>query len=734
MSPVLPTFHESWYRVADLKLRIRSSVHIVRQRYRGQRRYVVLDQANNASFSLSQPGYQLLGLLDGSRTLREAWEICCKVLGDEAPTQGEALDLLGQLASNNLLESELPPDAAGMFERYKKRKKRELQGALMNVLFPRIPIFDPDAILEKAIFLVGWIFSWPGLVVWLAVVLAGVYTLLNRGPGLGAALAGASHILRPDNWLLLYGAFVLDKLVHESGHAIACKKFGHQNGTSGEVHVIGLMLLVFTPVPYVDASSAWLLKSRWQRAIVGAAGMWVEFALAAAAAMVWALSSPTSTLHDFAYNLMFIASVTTVIFNANPFLRYDGYYILADLLEIPNLFGRSIQYAAYLIKRYAFGLEHVINPADTPGQKIWLVIYLVLAGIVRVLVSSLIVLFLVRELHNHPEIMLLLAVMATAGIAVWLLVPLGRGIWYLVDSPELLHHRTRAMSISLVTTALLVGAVGLIPLPNHCRVEGVTRAKIQRRIYVQTSGFLQSFLPSGKLTHGGPNGTVLLRLANPSLQSKLASLASRWDAAKVRWRQALASSPAKAKIYRHEIQAIAKRLTRLRRKASDLTLSAPVSGTWIAPGLHLHIGAYLHRGQQVGTIADLHTMLVFGAADQNRAGRIIRAALHNAAIRVYGRPSPAIPAVIRREYPAGANTLPSAALSYLGGGPFAPDPQQHQPLATASPFFLLEVQPRKPVAWLPGQRVQMRLALPHESLAMQVLEMLRRALEPHNGA
>ena len=161
MSPVLPTFHESWYRVADLKLRIRSSVHIVRQRYRGQRRYVVLDQANNAAFSLPQPGYQLLGLLDGTRTLREAWESCCKVLGDEAPTQGEALDLLGQLASNNLLESELPPDAAGMFERYKKRKKRELQNALMNVLFPRIPIFDPDAILEKGIFLVGWIFSWP---------------------------------------------------------------------------------------------------------------------------------------------------------------------------------------------------------------------------------------------------------------------------------------------------------------------------------------------------------------------------------------------------------------------------------------------------------------------------------------------------------------------------------------------------------------------------------------------
>lgn len=734
MPPVLPTFHESWYRVADLKLRMRSSVHVVRQRYRGQRRYVVLDQANNASFSLTQPAYQLLGLLDGTRTLREAWESCCKVLGDEAPTQGEALDLLGQLSSNNLLESELPPDASGMFERYKKRKKRELQGALMNVLFPRIPIFDPDAILEKGIFLVGWIFSWPGLVVWLGIMMAGVYTLLNRGPGLGAALAGASHILRPDNWLLLYGAFVLDKLVHESGHAIACKKFGHQNGTSGEVHVIGLMLLVFTPVPYVDASSAWLLKSRWQRAIVGAAGMWVEFALAAVAAMVWALSSPASTLHDFAYNLMFIASVTTVIFNANPFLRYDGYYILADVLEIPNLFGRSIQYAAYLVKRYAFGLEHVVNPADTRGQKIWLMVYLILAGIVRVLVSSLIVLFLVRELHNHPEIMLLLAVMAIAGVVVWLIVPMGRGVWYLLDSPELLHHRTRATLISLAAVVLAAAAVGLIPLPNHCRVEAVTRANNQRRIYVQTSGFLQSFLPSGRPVRAGKAATVLLRLANPALQSKLASLASRLDAARANWRKALASSPAKAGIYLHEIQALTERLTRLRRQASELTLLTPISGTWIAPSLHLHIGAYLHRGQQVGTVANLRKMLVFGAADQNRAGRIIRAGTHAVELRIYGRPSPAIPAVIVREFPAGGNTLPSEALSYLGGGPFAPNPQLRAPLATNRPFFLFEVRPRQPVAWLPGQRVQMRLTLPAEPLARQVLDMLRRALEPNSGA
>lgn len=734
MPSVQPTFHESWYRVADLKLRIRASVHIARQIYRGQRCYVMQDQANNAFVRLHNAAYQLVGLLDGRRTLRQAWEICCKNLGDDAITQGEVLHLISQLAANNLLESELPPDAAGMFERFKKRKKRELQGAMMNLLFPRIPIFDPDAILEKGIFLVGWIFSWPGLLLWLALIGSAVFTLLNRGPGLSGALSGAAGLLRPDNWLLLYAAFVLDKMIHESGHAIACKKFGKQSGTAGEVHVIGLMLLVFTPVPYVDASSSWILQSRWQRMIVGAAGMWMEFALAAIAAMVWSLSSPASTLHDFCYNLMFIASVSTVFFNGNPFLRYDGYYILADMVEIPNLFGKSIQYLMYLIKHYAFGVENAINPTESRGQRIWLLVYLVLAGVVRVVVSSAIVLFLVRELHNYPEAMLFLTIMAAAGLAAWLVVPIGRGLWYLAGSSELMHHRGRAWLVTIGTLSVGLGLVGAVPVPNHCRVEAVTRAQTQQRMYVRTSGFLRTFAKSGLRVHGGPHGTVLLQLSNPRLAAKINTLQSRLNTTEMEWRKAMAKNIAKAEIYRRQMRAVREQLALDRAKDAELTVRSPIDGTWIAPELHLRIGVYLHRGEQVGTVANLKTLVVLGAADQNRAGRIIRSGSHLAQIRIYGHPAPEIPGVIAKAYPAGSNMLPSAALSYLGGGPFVPDAGTNQPRATGSPFFLLEVHPLKPTTFMPGQRVEVRVALPPSPVAMQLFDMLRRALEPQAGA
>jgi len=738
---VRQTFHESFYRVADLKVRLRSSVNITRQFYRGQRWYVVQDQTNNAFFRLNQPAYEFVGLLDGTRTIRAAWETCTAKWGDGAPTQGEALQLLGQLSTHNLLETQLPPDAAAMFERYRRRRKRELQNRFMNLLFPRIPILDPDAFLETVLPYVGWIFSWKGLLVWAVLILTGLYVLLNKGPGLSTAIGQASAVLQPDNWLLLYIAFLLDKFLHESGHALACKKFGRQSGLPGEVHAIGVMLLVFTPVPYVDASSSWLLKSRWQRAIVGAAGMWMEFALAAIAAIGWCWTSPESMLHAFCYNLMFIASVATVFFNGNPFLRYDGYYILSDLLEIPNLLSRSMQYGLYLIKKYAFGLKDALNPAETRGQKIWMLIYIILAGVVRVLVLSAIIIFLVRNLQNYPQVMLLFSFMALAAFFTWLVLPLSRCIWYLAASPELTHHRGRAWLVSGGFASVLIVGLGLIPLPDHCRVEGIVRGDPQQDIYVQTPGFLGQFVPNGSTVTGGANATLLLKLDNPDLETQAAVLRAKISSLQVQQRESLSDGDIPtAQIYARQADAQSSELASIEHQLSQLTIFAPISGQWVASDLHLRIGTYFKSGDQVGTVVHDGNMIIIAAADQSDAGQIIRAASNGAEIRIIGAADQAILAHVQLAFPGADNTLPSPALSYLAGGPFAPSATQNQPQMAATPFFILKVQPLTPtvslsgrqVAPLAGQRVILRLSLPPEALARQVLEMLQRTLEPQS--
>ena len=733
MAPVCPIFHESWHRVADLKPRLRAGIHVSRQYFRGQRWYVVQDQTNDAFSRLSLAGYQLVGLFNGSRSVRQAWDICNAKLGDDAPTQGEVIELLGRLASNNLLESGTTSDAQAMFDRFKRRRNRDLQGRLMNLLFPRMPLFDPDAILERGVFLVGWIFAWPGLLLWTMLIGTAVYTLLNAGPMAGKLLTDSSGLLRPDNWLLLLLAFIVDKSVHESGHAIACKKFGKRFGTGGEVHVIGIMLLIFTPVPYVDASSAWLLPDKWRRAIVGAAGMWMEFALAAIAAIIWRYSDPGSTLHAFCYNLMFIASVATVFFNGNPFLRYDGYYILADLVEIPNLLGRAMQYATYLARRYLFGIKQAINPSETSGQRRWLLVYLALSGVVRVLVCTGIILFLVANLRRYPQLTLLLLTMATIAAATWLLVPLGRGGWYLLSSPELTHRRGRAIGISAAAAAGCAIAVGIVQLPHHSRVLGVVRTANQRGLYAQSSGFLVSYVPSGTWNQTVESGAKIAQLSNPVMQAKLAQAVSRLAAIRIKRRKALASNAALAQILTRQIAALHTEVLGLRKRIDHLTIRAPITGVWISRHLRLRLGGYIRRGERMGTVADLSNPLIYAPAGQEEAGRIIRHGFKNITMRLSGRPSHVITAYISKVYPGGGNQLPSAALSYLAGGPFAPSLHAKTPRQSDQSFFMLVLKPASKARLLPGQRIVARIGLPSQSLLLDIINDLRRTLQPGTG-
>ncbi len=733
MADTNSTFHESWHRVADMKPRLRAGIHVSRQIFRGHRWYVIQDQANNAFTRLNTHGYAFIGLLDGARTVRDAWNICNGTLGDDAPTQGEIIGLLGQLAGANLLAADSFPDAQAIFQKFKRRRRRDMQGRLMNLLFPRIPIFDPDALLERGLFLVKWIFRLPGLLVWLVLLGSAAYTLLSAGPIAGTLLTESSGLLRPDNWLLLLLAFIVDKTVHESGHAIACKAFGQQAGTGGEVHVIGMMLLIFTPVPYVDASSAWLLPDKWKRAIVGAAGMWLEFALAAIAAIIWRYSIPGSTLHAFCYNLMFIASVATLFFNGNPFLRYDGYYILADLLEIPNLLGRAMQYATYLIRRHLFGLKRAVDPTETLGQRRWLLVYLVFSGIVRVLVCTGIILFLVTNLRQYPQLTLLLLSMAAIAAATWLLVPLGRAAWYLVSSAELVHRRTRAISTSLCGFGLIVAAIGLLPLPHHTRITGVVRTAHQRGVYVPVDGFLQWCRQSDAQVASVRKGTILARLSNPQLQTRLIQAQSRLATTRVKRRKALAGNPALAQILSRQISALQTEISRLQNRVSDLTLRSPTAGFWVNQDLQLRQGAYLKRGDRIGTLVNFARPLIFAPASQAGAGRIIRFGHKSIQLRIAGRADPMIHATLVRVYPGGGTAMPSPALSYLAGGPLAPSLNARQPGQAAQPFFMLVLRPTQPVRLLPGMTVIGRVTLPDQSLLFDIIHSLRRTLQPGTG-
>ncbi|MCP4260812.1 MAG: hypothetical protein GY774_25290 [Planctomycetes bacterium] len=611
-----PTFHEAWYRVADLHPRLLSGVRIYKQYFRGQMWYVLENPSNNQYSRISDEAYRFIGLLDGRRTVSEGWRICNEQLGDSAPTQGEVIQLLGQLYSVNLLYADLPPDSESLFNRYRKRVGREVRGQLMNLLFIKIPLIDPDHFLDRWVGIVGRLFSWVGLILWSILIVTGLSFVINN---IRELFNQSADILNPDNLILLYLSFVFIKIFHEFSHAFACKKFGQLNQSGGQVHIMGVMFLVFFPLPYVDASSAWAFRNRWHRAIVGMAGVMAELSAAAIAVIIWA-STSTGTLHIIAYNVIFIASVSTLLFNGNPLLRFDAYYVLSDLLEIPNLGHRSRNYIYYLVKRYCWGLKRTQNPAYTFGEGLWFVVYGLASMAFRVFICVRILLFLNDRLPE--ELFILVPLFALSAIVAWVFVPLGKFMQFLATGNELTRNRNRAVGLTLVTFCLIIVGIGLIRFPDYWRVEGIVEPINLAIIHMESDGFVVDYLPSESKVSSG--GTPLIKAINPDLEAEKKSSVAERRRLEIQRRIAETQEFAAAQILDEQIEALNEKIARLEFELESLNLKPPLSGTWIAPDIEFSKGSYLERGKSIGFVANLDDVIIRAIAGQNVPAMLVK--------------------------------------------------------------------------------------------------------------
>jgi putative peptide zinc metalloprotease protein len=472
-----PFLSSSWYRVAHLRPRLREHADVHRHRYRGRVWYVLNDQVKGQAHRLSRASYLFVGGMDGSRTLDELWTETTKRAGQEAPSQDEVVRFLAQLHAADLLQSDAAPDAVELIERAGRIERSYLRRTLLNPFALRIPLWDPERFLTRTLPLVGWLFGRAGALLWLVTVVAAV--LLAAGHWDELSANASDRILAADNLLLIALSYPAIKALHELGHAYAVKRFG------GAVHELGLMLLVFLPVPYVDASAASGFRSKSQRVIVGAAGMLVEMFIAALATFVWLLVEPGLT-RAVAFDVMLVAGVSTVLFNGNPLLRYDGYFILVDLLEIPNLAQRAVRYWGYLIEWYVFRTEGIAEFAATRGERIWFLHYAPAAFLYRQFVMLAIALFVASQY---------LAV--GVALAVWslfmsLVLPVAKALWQVIGIPR--RNRNRAIAITGGAIAAITAVLFLVPVPLHTTTEGVVWLPENANVRAATDGFARRLL------------------------------------------------------------------------------------------------------------------------------------------------------------------------------------------------------------------------------------------------
>ncbi|MEN9733738.1 MAG: hypothetical protein RLZ45_1733 [Verrucomicrobiota bacterium] len=713
MSDTSSTFSESWHRIASERPALRPDIRIQRQVHRGERAYVLSHPYHHQFFRISPEAYEFVARLDGRRTVDEIWQDCLELHPETAPGQEAALQLLGQLYRANLLQYRGASDTAELLRRSRATQRQVVRSRLTNILFARIPLVDPDRFLVRTLPFVGPLIGLWGGLAWLALVAWGLFTAVGHARELQDQAHG---LLAPDNLVLLYATMVGLKALHELGHAYCCRRFG------GEVHAMGVMLMLFTPMPYVDATAAWGFRERWKRALVGAAGMMVELAVAAVAVGIWSWTGP-GAVHAIAYNVLLVASVSTLIFNLNPLLRFDGYYILSDLLGIPNLAARAQQQLRVVVEKALFGVVGDTAPARTRGEAWALSGYALGSGVYRVVVFGGLLLLLADRFFTLG---LALAVVAAV---VWAVTPVVRLALHLATAPRLARRRLRAIGVTTLLAGGLVALLVALPLPHHFRAPGLVESGHWSALHTGVDGEVIRWMatPGSRVEPGQP----LVELRNPELDLRERAARAELEEIEARIRQALQDAIPNLKPLESVRDSVKATLRQLDQDRAALVVRSPQAGIWSLPNPEEIRGRWLTRGSPLGSVLDDRDYRFHAVVPQEEADRLFGSPGHHAEIRLEGESSRTLGTTQLQILPADRQRLPSAALGWLGGGAVAVSDKDPEGRRAQEPFF--EVRATIAAVEAPGLRHGrsgvIRFDLPAEPLLPRWIRSLRQLLQ-----
>lgn len=621
-----------------LRLTMRPDLTVREHRYQGEPSWVIKDPLGLKYFRLRDEEYEILKLLDGRRSLDDLKQ---KYEANFAPrriTQEELAHYVGHLHQSGLVHSLLPNQGTQLKRRGDERKNQQLLAKLTDILALRCRGIDPHRLLDRLLPATAWLFTPAAASAALLLGLSAATLVLVKFNTVHARLPAFHEFFAAGNWIYLALALTLTKVLHELGHGLSCRRFG------GECHEIGLMFLVLTPCMYCDVSDSWMVKSKWQRAAIGAAGMYVELILASLATFVWWFSAP-GFLNSIMLCVMFVSSISTVVFNANPLLRYDGYYILSDLLEIPNLRQKATTVITSKLGAWCLGLDEADDRYLPHRGRAWFALYAVSAVAYRWFVAGAIVFFLCKVLEPYG-LKVIGQLAALLAVGAMLAQPLGSLNNFLSVPGRLDKIRPRRLYLTAGLLGLALLVFFFVPFPHrvHCAVEVQPHEAAQ--VFVEVPGMLREIKvrPGDKVDPGA----VLAELDNLDARLEAARLQGEINEhqAKLNMLQRLrhthtaAGKEAESQIadLQETLASARDRLSQSTRDLKRLTLLSPRGGMVFPPppvqgmsrveggpvgwsGTPLdrqNLGTWLKEGDQACSIGDparLEAVLVIDQAD-----------------------------------------------------------------------------------------------------------------------
>jgi len=564
---------------------LRSDIEVASRHVAGRAEYVLKDPLSNRYFRLGETEWFVAALFDGQRTLDDVHARAAQQFPDLDLPAHEIRRFVARLALAGMLRLTGRQDLDRLLAHAKPGWLNRLLAVAGQVFYFRIPVVNPDRFIGRLTPHLAALFTPQTLVLVGLIAMAAAGMILWQGHRLAEPQA---EFLSPAGLLCLLAALIVIKILHELGHAVTCRHFG------GHVPEMGFVFIVFTPCLYCDVSDAWMFPSRSRRLAVTAAGVVVELLLAAVAAIVFFLTRP-GWMHQAAFSLMVAASISTVLFNGNPLLRYDGYYLLSDWLEMPNLRLRARRYIAAIARRLVFDIP--VANIDRPDRHRallsayavtsylygWFILYVIL-GVVYLKLTP-------YGLQALAALLIIVSILVQLGLPGYRLLA---AVLRLARTPGQLKRFVRP---ALVTASLFAAIVLLLNLPLNPTMSRACVVEPLRPIDVRAphDGFVSWVHVQG--SQPVAPGSILVSLSNPELRLELDRAdADRRESEIQLARARAAQDQAKVNQMKTEANQINEVLRAAKRRVDELTILAPQEGVVLTERPADLKGHYVRKG------------------------------------------------------------------------------------------------------------------------------------------
>ena len=648
--PVAPeddSLGEAIEQLKTTQLSARQDLKVSRHLFRGTPSYIVHDPISFQSSRFSQSDYEILSALDKNRTLEEV----CQSLASQGKLPGDErgfYEYVLNLQMKGLLDLPIT-NGNRLYDRYKQRKAMASKKSLMKFLFIKIPLLNPDGFLDRTVHLARPLFTRVFFFIFCVMMASAIGLLFARWDEFYLPMA---DLLATRNLVILVAVMTFLKFWHELGHAYACKMQG------GAVPDMGGFLMVGMPMAYVDVSSSWSFASVRGRVMVGLGGMYFEMIAACIAMYIWAFTSE-GIVHSTAHFVVLMASFMTILFNANPLMRYDGYYILSDLTGIPNLRGRSTQYAGGLVKRFALGLP--MDLGHTSDNSIREMIWMVAYGIAAVIYQFWLILTIAFMVAGQ-FFLVGMAVGAMFGASA-VILPIKKIFTYLWFDPEVDHVRGRAVGLSVALIAGLLAVALIIPVPGGVITPGQLTYQDVEVHQLPFDCYLKEICVEPNQTIDA--NTVLVKVDNPELKDQFMTASANLRVAKQRMMAAATPVEQRSLLYRQD-QAQAE----VQMAKSEMQRQTVES---LGPGTVLHcpksreIGSYMPMGTELARVGRGKRIVHVILTDKQFANARPKVG-DRATVRLCTTERHRQSATVTRVEPAGSAMIEMAGLTQAAGG------------------------------------------------------------------